>query len=137
MHYNLVYNGIKTQGTVVKQHMKAGNRGYGKNYYIVYRFTDSQSQAYENQVIRTEPDNLFNVGKDIEIIYDPRDPNINMPSLIMPDTMYQQLYNALRFMAWALGATVIIGAFAFSRFAHATLHLSSLKRFFGNRTDRP
>lgn len=134
-HNTLTHNGLKTQGSVVKQYNKTGNRGYGKNHYLVYRFTDSQAQVYENQIIRTEPGRLFKVGKNIEIIYDPRDPNINIPSILMPDNMYKPLYNAFTFMAGALGGTFAFGAFVFSRFAQTTLHLSSLKRFFDNRTD--
>ena len=131
-HYNhLLYNGIRTQGQVVENYVRTGSRGYGKNNYYVYSFLDSRAQSHESQIIRNEPDNHLEVGQDIEIIYDPLDPSSNIPSIMVPDDIYQPIYSSLKFMAVALGVTFAFGAFVFSRFALTRLRWASLKRFFG------
>jgi len=130
--YNLLKNnGIQTRGKVIENYVRTGSRGYGQNHYYVYQFLDSRARSHESQVIRNEPDNRFEVGQDIEIIYDPLDPSSNVPSIMMPEDIYQPIYSSLKFTAVALGVTFAFGAFVFSRFALSRLRWASLKRIFG------
>lgn len=132
LYDHLLHNGIQTQGKVVDHYVRTGNRGYGQNHYYVYRFPDSKALSHESQVIRNQPDNRFNVGQDIEIIYDPLDPSSNIPAIMVPGDIYKPIYSSLKFMALALGVTFAFGNFAFSRFAQTRLRWASLKRLFGS-----
>jgi len=128
---HLLRNGVQTMGKVVGHDVRTGNRGYGQNHYFVYRFLDAEARYYEGQVIRSEPDNRLKVGKEIEIIYDRRDPRRNSPSIMLPDNIYQPIYSSLKFAAAAMGVTFAFGAFMFSKFARKRLCWASLKRLFG------
>jgi hypothetical protein len=131
LHDYLLENGIQTPGKVVEHYVRTGSRGYGQNHHFVYRFLDSWARSHENQVIRKEPDNRFQVGQDIEIIYDPHDPSRNIPFIMLTDDRYQPIYSSLKFMAVALGVTFAFGALVFSRFARTRLRWASLKRLLG------
>ena len=131
LHDHLLHNGIQTQGKVIGHYVRTGSRGYGQNHYFVYRFLDSRVQSHENQIIRNESYNRFKVGQDIEIIYDPLDPSRNIPSIMVPDDIYQPIYSSLKFMAVALGVTIAFGVFIFSSFTQIRLRRVSPKRLFG------
>ena len=131
----LFHNGNLTPGKVVEHYVRTGNRGYGQNHYFVYRFLDLGGRFHEDQVIRNEPGNRFKVGQEIEIIYDPLDPSRNIPSIMVPEDIYQPVYASLKFIVAALGLTLAFGAFVFSRFAQIRLRWASLKRLFG-KADR-
>ena len=135
LYDHLLQNGIETRGKVVDYDARTGSRGYGQNHYYVYRFLDSQAQSHESQLIRNEPDSRFNVGQDIMILYDPLEPSSNIPSIMVPEDIYQPIYAALKFMVAALGATFAFCAFVFSKFARTRLNRASLKRLLG-RTQR-
>jgi hypothetical protein len=130
LYGHLMHNGIQTPGKVVEHYVRTGSRGYGQNHYFVYRFLDSRSRSHESQITRNEPDNRFMVGQDIAIIYDPLDPNRNIPLILVPDDVYQPIYSSLKFMVVALGVTLAFGAFVFSKFARTRLRWASLKRLF-------
>ena len=126
LHY-----GIKTPGIIVEHYLRTGSRGYGKNHFFVYHFKDSQARLHESQVIPKETDNSFEVGKDIEILYDPLDPSRNIPFIMLPENIFQPIYSSLKFMVVALGVTFAFGAFVFSRFVQTRFRWVSLKRLFG------
>jgi len=111
LYDHLLHNGIQTQGKVFEHYVRTGSRGYGQNNYYVYRFLDSRARSHESRVIRSQPDNRLEVGRDIEIIYDPLDPSINIPSIMVPEDIYQPIYPSLKFMAVALGVTFAFGVF--------------------------
>jgi len=128
LYDHLLKNGIETRGKIVDYKVRTGNRGYGQNHYYAYRFLDSRTMPYENQIIRNEPDSRFEVGLGIKIIYDPLKPDRNIPSVMVPEDIYQPIYAALNFMAVALGVTFAFGAFVFSKFAQTKLSWASIKR---------
>lgn len=130
LYDHFLQTGIETRGAIIDYDVRTGHKGYGQNHYYTYRFLDSGALPYENQVIRNEPDSRFEVGRDIKIIYDPLDPNSNIPSIMVPEDIYQPIYAALKFMVAALGATFAFCAFVFSKFAQSRLSWASLKRLW-------
>jgi hypothetical protein len=103
LHKYLLHNGIQVPGKIVEHYFGIGSRGYGGNHYYTYRFPDSRGRSHESEFIQGEPDNRFDVGKEIEIIYDPLGPSRNIPSIMVPDEINQPIYSSLKLCSQQLG----------------------------------
>jgi hypothetical protein len=126
----LLENGTCSKAWVVDYSIEPGLKG-GENHYFKYRYSDAKGHFYDSRITRNKPSERFKVGQVIDVVYDPVNPNQNVPFLITSDLVYQPLKQSFIFALSIIGGTALFGALACSELGMINIDKKVFKRLLG------